>query len=130
MEKQKGQSKESGCLPVLRGRGLNFINFSTMVKSLPLEWISRVRGDTDDSWKVIPNYYYSAWSDVQFLLKCIYDTETINKCLPNFYRELLQYFQEFKYKTNIFPFQTQQLSTSGEEQSMHNPDLMTVQTQS
>lgn len=41
---------------------------------------------------------------IQFLLKCNYDTETLNKCLPYFYQELLQYFQEFKNKTNTFSF--------------------------
>ena len=53
---------------------------------------------------VIPNYYLSEYGGLQFLLKCNYNAESINKCLPNFYRELLQYFQEFKNKTNIFPY--------------------------
>ena len=85
--------------------GLNFINFATMVKSLRLTWIIRLLGDTDDSWKAIPNCYLhvSQYGGPQFLLKCNYNTESINKCLPYFYRELLQYFQEFKNKTNIFP---------------------------
>ena len=89
--------------PLAEG-GLNFINFATMVKSLRLAWLSRLLGDNDDSWKVIPNYYLSEYGGLQFLLKCNYNAESINKCLPNFYRELLQYFQEFKNKTNIFPY--------------------------
>ena len=36
--------------------------------------------------------------------KCNYNAESINKCLPNFCRELLQYFPAFKNKTNIFPY--------------------------
>ena len=83
---------------------LNFINFDTMVKSLRLAWLSRLLGDNDDSRKVIPNYYLSEYGGLLFLLKCNYNAESINKCLPNFYRELLQYFQEFKNKTNIFPY--------------------------
>ena len=75
-----------------------------MVKSLRLAWLSRLLGDSDDSWKVIPNYYLSEYGDLQFLLKFNYNAEFISKCLPNFYRELLQYFQEFKNKTNIFPY--------------------------
>ena len=75
-----------------------------MVKSLRLAWLSRLLGDNDDSWKVIPNYYLSEYGGLQFLLKCNYNAESINKCLPNFYRELLQYFQEFKNKTNVFPY--------------------------
>ena len=89
--------------PLVEG-GLNFINFDRMVKSLRLAWISRLLGDTDDSWKVIPNFYFSDYGGLQFLLKCNYNSESINTCLPNFYRELLKYFQEFKNKTNIFPY--------------------------
>ena len=74
-----------------------------MVKSLRLAWLRRLLGDTDDSWKAIPNCYLSEYGGLQFLLKCNYNTESLNKRLPNFYRELLQYFQEFKNKANIFP---------------------------
>ena len=88
--------------PLAEG-GLNFINFDTMVKSLRLAWLSRLLGDNDDSWKVIPNYYLSEYGGLQFLLKCNYNAESINKYLPNFYRELLQYFQEFKTKPTFFP---------------------------
>ena len=48
--------------------------------------------------------YLSEYGGLQFLLKCNYNAESINKCLPNFYRELLQYFHEFKNKTNFFPY--------------------------
>jgi len=41
---------------------------------------------------------------LQFLLKCNYNADCINKNLPTFYWELLQYFQEFKNKTKIFPY--------------------------
>ena len=87
--------------PLAEG-GLNFINFATMVKSLRLARISRLLGDTDDSWKVIPNSYLSEYGGLQFLLKCIYNAESINIGLPNFCRELLQYFQELKNETNIY----------------------------
>ena len=89
--------------PLVEG-GLNFINFATMVKSLRLAWISRLLGDTDDSWKVIPNFYFSDYGGLKFFFKCNYNSESINTCLPNFYRELLKYSQEFKNKTNIFPY--------------------------
>ena len=81
--------------PLAEG-GLNFINFATMVKSLRLAWISRLLGDTDDSWKVIPNSYLSEYGSLQFLRKYINNAESINIGLPNFCRELLQYFQELK----------------------------------
>ena len=63
----------------------------------------RLLGDIDDSWKAIPNCYLSEYGGLQFLLKCNYNTESLNRCSPNFYRELPRYFQEFKNKTNIFP---------------------------
>ena len=87
--------------PLAEGR-LNVINFATMVKSLRLARISRLLGDTDDSGKVIPNSYLSEYGGLQFLLKCIYNAESINIGLPNFCRELLQYFQELKNEINIY----------------------------
>lgn len=73
-----------------------------MVKLLRLAWISSLLGDTDDSWKVIPNSYLSEYRGLQFLLKCNNNAESINIGLPNFYRELPRYFQELKNKANIF----------------------------
>ena len=75
-----------------------------MAKSLRLAWLSRLLGDNHDSLKVFPNYYLSENGGLQFLLKCNCNGESINKCLPNFHWELLQYFQEFKKKTDIFPY--------------------------
>ena len=74
-----------------------------MVKLLRLAWISSLLGDTDDSWKVIPNSYLSEYRGLQFLLKCNHNAESIKIGLPYFYRELPRYFQELKNKTNIFP---------------------------
>ena len=68
--------------------GLHFINFATMVNSLRLAWISKFLSDTNDSWKAIPNYYFSDYGGLQFLLKCNYNVNFINKNIPIFYREL------------------------------------------
>ena len=84
--------------------GLNFGNFFAVVKSLGLAWISRLLGSTTDSWKAIPNYYFNNYGGLKFLLKCNYNVSSINNSLPTFYRELLEYFQEFKEKTNIFSY--------------------------
>ena len=89
--------------PLAEG-GLNFVNFSAVVKSLRLAWISRLLSSTTDSWKAIPNYYFNTYGGLKFLLKCNYNAASINNGLPTFYRELLQYFQEFKDKTNIFSY--------------------------
>ena len=75
-----------------------------MVKSLRLAWISRFLSNSRDSWKAIPNHYLSTHGGLQFLLKCNYNADDINNNLPTFYRELFQYFQEFKNKTKIFSY--------------------------
>ena len=72
--------------------------------SLRLTWISRYLSTSRDSWKVIPNHDLSTYGGLQFLLKCNYNAACINNNLPTFYRELLQYFQEFKNKTKIFSY--------------------------
>ena len=89
--------------PLAEG-GLNFVNFPAVVKSLRLAWISRFLSNSRDSWKAIPNHYLSTHGGLQFLLKCNYNADDINNNLPTFYRELFQYFQEFKNKTKIFSF--------------------------
>ena len=89
--------------PLAEG-GLNFANFSAVVKSLRLAWISWLLSSTTDPWKAIPNYYFNTYGGLKFLLKCNYNAASINNGLPTFYRELLQYFQEFKDKTNIFSY--------------------------
>lgn len=89
--------------PLAEG-GLNFVNFFAAVKSLRLAWISRLLSSTTDPWKAIPNYYFNTYGGLKFLLKCNYNASSINNSLPTFYRELLEYFQEFKEKTNIFSY--------------------------
>ena len=74
--------------------GFNFINFRTMVKSLRLAWIGRLLSNSNDTWKAIPNYYFDKYGGLTFLLKCNYDSANLEKGLPLFYRELLDYFQE------------------------------------
>ena len=65
-----------------------------MVKSLRLAWISRLLSNSNDNWKVIPNFYFEKYGGLLFLLKCNYNTANLDKNLPLFYRELLDYFQE------------------------------------
>ena len=91
--------------PLAEG-GLNFVNFFAVVKSLRLAWISRLLSSTTDSWKAIPNYYFNTYGGLKFLLKCNYNAASVNNDLPTFYRELSQYFQEVKDKTNTFSYET------------------------
>ena len=67
--------------------GLHFVNLATMVKSLRLAWINKFLSDTNASWEVIPNYYFSDYHGLQFpVLKCNYNVNFINKNIPIFYR--------------------------------------------
>ena len=85
--------------------GINFVNFATTVKCIRIAWISRILSDTDDIWKAIPNHYLSEYAGLSVLLRCNYNyVVKINKHLPIFYRELLQYFQELKHRTKISPY--------------------------
>ena len=82
------QPLENGCL--------NFINVEIMLKSLRLAWIAKLISNSDDNWKAIPNFYliFDKYGGLPFLLKCNYNTATLDNNLPLFYRELLDYFQE------------------------------------
>ena len=80
------------CQPLENG-GLNFINFDIIVKSLRLAWIARLISNSDDNWKAIPNFFFDKYGGLPFLLKCNYNTATLDNNLSSFYRELLDYFQ-------------------------------------
>ena len=101
---KKGKIKRRVIYQPLAEGGLNFVNFFAVVKSLRLAWISRLLSSTTDSWKTIPNYYFNTYGGLKFLLKCNYNSASINNDLPTFYWELLQYFQEFKDRTNTFSY--------------------------
>ena len=92
---KKDKIKRNVAFQPLSEGGLNFINFRVMVKSLRLAWISRLLSTSNDNWKAIPNtVYFEKYGGLLFLLKCNYNTANLDKNLPLFYRELLDYFQE------------------------------------
>ena len=91
------------CQP-LAEEGLNFVNFPAEVKALHLAWISRSLSNYRDSRKAIPNQYVSTHGGLQFLLKCNYNAACISNNLPIFFREFLQFFQEFKNKPKIYSY--------------------------
>ena len=49
------------------------------------------------------NFYFHGYGGLSFLLKCNYNVGVLNRDLPLFYRELLQYFQDLKIITNVYP---------------------------
>jgi len=106
--------------------GINFINFRTMVKSLCLAWIQRlltsllaeVSHDVNETsasreaankflWCLESHsklFFFNKYGGLAFLLKCNFDSAKLDKNLPLFYRQLLDYFQELtnnsQYITN------------------------------
>ena len=66
--------------PVAEG-GINFVNFYMVVKSLCLAWIGLL-GESDDKWKVIPNYYFRNCGGLLFLLKGNYNVKLLKTGLP------------------------------------------------
>ena len=91
---KKDKIKRNVVCQLLENGGLNFINFEIMIKSLRLAWIARLISNSDDNWKAIPNFYFDKYVGLPFLLKCNYTTVILDKNLPLFYREILDYIQE------------------------------------
>ena len=63
-------------------RGLNFMNFRTMFKSLRLSWIGRLLDGTNANWKAIPNFFFNKYGGPTFLWKCNYDVNLFQANFP------------------------------------------------
>ena len=79
--------------------------FNFKAKSLKLAWISRflqsVPAHDDESRKVIPNHFFDKYGGLNFLLRCNYDKNFLDKmCLPYFYKLILLHFLELKISYN------------------------------
>ena len=81
--------------PLSKG-GLSFPCFRTVIKVLRLSWISRLLNNTHDTWTAIPNYYFDKHGGLLFLLNCNYSVGKLDRKIPLFYRELLDYFQQLR----------------------------------
>ena len=86
--------------------GLRAPSIETMANSLKLSWISRflpsIPTHDDESWKVIPNHFLDKYGGLNFLLRCNYDKNFLEKiCLPYFYKLILLHFLESSYKTQF-----------------------------
>ena len=81
--------------------GLKMIDFEIMERALKIAWIKRITEGGDASWKTILNYAVRQFGGVDFLINCDYDVNSLNlEQLPEFYRTLLCYWQEFKLSTD------------------------------
>jgi len=78
--------------------GLNFPDFRTLVKSLHLSWLGRLLHSSNEieTWQAIPNEYFNQHGGLAFLLECNYDTKKLDKRIPLFYCEMLNYFMELR----------------------------------
>ena len=76
--------------------GLNFPNFRMVVKSLRLSWLGRFLNSSNETWQAIPFAYFNKCGGLPFLLKCNYDLKYLDKKLPLFYSEMLEYFKELR----------------------------------
>ena len=83
-----------------------------MAKSFKLAWIPRLLSEEEnleDSWKAIPNYLLDKYGGLNFLLRCNYDENFLARInLPQFYKEILQHFQELKTSYNDLLFSHQE----------------------
>ena len=67
-----------------------------MIKSLRLSWLGRFLNCTNETWQAIPNNYFNKYEGLPFFLKCNYQSKSLDKNLPRFYREMLDYFKELR----------------------------------
>ena len=99
---RKDKIKRAVIYQPLKEGGLNFVNFETMVKCLRLAWIKRFLTNSNDSWKAIPNYYFSSYGGLQFLLRCNYNVNYVTKDLPPFIVNFYNTFKSLKMPLNRF----------------------------
>ena len=85
--------------------GLRAASIETMAKSLKLAWISRflqsIPTHDDESWKVIPDHFLDKYGGLNFLLRCNFGKNFLNKiCLPYVFKLILPHFLELKISCN------------------------------
>ena len=77
------------------------IDFEIMECALKITWIKRIAKAGDASWKTNLNYAVRHVGSIDFLINCDYDVKALNlEQLPEFYRMVLCYWQEFKYSSD------------------------------
>ena len=92
------KAKRSVIFQPLSHGGRNFPDFRTQVKSLCLSWLGRLIPSSNEieTWQAIPNEYFNQQGGLAFLLKCNYDTKKLNKRIPLFYCQMLNYVMELR----------------------------------
>ena len=76
--------------------GLRVTNVEIMFKSLRLAWIQRLLksdGKAEDTWSVVPKFYFNKHGGLNFLLRSNYDRKFLKDSdIPSFYKDILFFF--------------------------------------
>ena len=99
--------------------GLEMKDFVLFNKGVKLTWIRRLCSDSDAPWKYIPKSFLSSVGGRE-LFKCNYDYSLLdlNNHLPEFYKQIINYWQEIASTT---PSQQERGSLSNNlEQQIHH----------
>ena len=85
-----------------------------------MSWIGRLlNSPTTDAWTVIPNAFFERYGGLNFLLKCNYNIKKLDKHVPSFYLEMLDYFKELRlnlqdnYKSDFILWNNQDITIEG-----------------
>ena len=77
------------------------INFGLMEQSLKIAWIKRFAEKNHATWNIIPEHTLSQYGGISFFTQCQYDIKFFDlRNLPDFYRTILNYWQNFKLLTD------------------------------
>ena len=118
---KKDKIKREVLFQEMRQGGLKFPNFAITVKALRLSWIGRLseKNPSTDAWRAIPNAFFQKYGGLNFLLKCNYNTKKLDKSVPLFYLEMLDYFQELcqvnqnSYESDLILWNNQDITIEG-----------------
>ena len=61
-------------------------------KAFKLAWAIRII-DTNATWGIIPKGYFNRYGGLKFLLRCNYDISKLKISLPQFYKDILEYWK-------------------------------------
>ena len=95
----------------MRKGGLNFPNFAITVKALRLSWMGRLlekKNTSTNAWKAISNAFFEK-----------YEGTVLDKSVPLFYLEMLDYFQELRqvnqdsYESDLILWNNQCITIEG-----------------
>ena len=67
---------------------LQMVDIELTIRSLRLAWIQRLLFGNKGNWKIGLDHFFKKYGDLNFLLRCNYDTKYLGH-FPEFYRDIL-----------------------------------------